>query len=574
MQYASLIMKRMKWLLIVGVVSSLSSFATTLPIDEAVLNFTQVMFEFDEKPGADTYILTLIPAKAAMMKKARYVNKSLACLVTEDIEFGKRYGWYYEAFKNGKPVFRSQVYHFSVAKHPLVGSNYRYNIITKETGKFSDGLVYIESLGVAINRSGQPVWYLPFDTGSAFKMPQYRNLEMTKEGTVTALQGEQAFEKNLYGELLWKAPDNGAVSGDGKEHYHHDFAKMDDGTYVVCSYKWDTTMHFYHDTVVTRVRYNSVIQYNPFGEVLWSWNEKEHVNKSEIFTIYKQPDAEVAGTHMNGFSYDKKTNSFLFSFRDNSSVLRVDKATGNVLYSLKGADGPIEFHSQHSPVVLEDGSVLIYNNNAGFNQDSGKITYPSILNVLVPTGNGVAKKIWEYECKMKQYPLGLIGKEGYASELPNKNLLVCIGGANKIFELSRAKQITWEMNCEELNQAGQWTGFNNYRAHFSSSLYPHYFTIQNVAGDTILTAGKPIHVKLNNDGTEADEFKIEVFSNNLLNNYSTVVKLKPQSSITKKILLAKKSAAKTKNDPDNFVVVSINSVSNPAAVKTITYIFK
>ncbi len=573
-----LVMKKKNLIALVFLLAPLFHFANNLPIDNAVLNYTQVMFEFDEKPGADTYILTILPAKAGMMRKTRYVNTSLACLVTEDLEFDKKYRWYYEAFKKGKPYFRSDIFHFSIAKNILVNNNnYRYHIIKKEAGHFQNNLVFIENLGVAVNRSGQPMWYLPIDTGAAYKAPQYRNLAMTKEGKLTLLQGEQAIEKNLEGVLTWKAPDDGSVSGDAKEFYHHDFTRLDDGTYLACSYKWDTTFHYYHDTIISRVRYNTVIQYDPSGQVLWHWNEKDHVNKEEIFSMYRQPDKEVAGTHMNGMSYDKNTNSFLFSFRDNSSILRIDKQTGKVLYALKGTGkDPIVFHSQHSPVVLSDGSVLIYNNNASFGQGTGgKIIYPTILNVTIPVKNGVAKKIWEYECRMQDYPNGLVGKEGYASELPNHNLLVCVGGANKIFEVTRSKKIVWEMNFEEfITKENRWIPFNNYRAHFTSSLYPSYFTIQNVSGQTDYVPNTPLQIKINNDGTENDEYKIELFSSGILTDYSAVLKIAAGKSTSKKIVLAKNPSIIRNNDAQNYVVVKVTAASNPEVLKTITYNLK
>ena len=37
-----------------------------------------------------------------------------------------------------------------------------------------------------------------------------------------------------------------------------------------------------------------------------------------------------------------------------------------------------------------------------------------------------------------------MSKEGYAKTLANGNILVCVGGLNRIFEVTRQQQIVWE----------------------------------------------------------------------------------------------------------------------------------
>lgn len=554
--------------------------AEIFPADGAVLNFTQVMFQFEEKAGADTYVLVLIPAKETFMKKTRYLTQSLACLVTEDLEFGKGYHWFYEAYKKNKLVFKSETFQFSIAKSDLVNSNkYRYTIVKQTPGTFQHNLLFIENLGVLVDRTGTPVWYLPFNTDTATKAPQYRNLDLTNDGTFTYVYGDECYEKTRFGDVVWKAPNDGAVSGDGREHYHHDFAKLDDGTYIACSYKFDTTAHFYFNTLISNVRYNTVIQYDASGKVLWSWNEKDHVNKAEIFSMYQQADKEIAGTHMNGFSFDKKTNSFLFSFRDNSSILRVDKLTGNTLYSLMGdrqqpGNDQLHFNSQHSPAVTKKGSVLIYNNNAG-KDTAGKTKFPIILEADIPEKNGTAKKLWEYECVMKDHPEGLVGKEGSAFELPNKNILVCTGGGNKIFEVTRGKKVVWEMNCEAYSsRENKWIPFTNYRSHYISSLYPHYFTIQNLNDTNEINLQQPLSLRISNDGTEEDVYQVEVFSSTMLNGYSVTIKLGAQTSLLKTIQLTKNKNGKPMQPGTNYVVVRVTPLSNPAMAQTINYTLK
>jgi hypothetical protein len=571
-------MKKRNFVLLLLLVCIKTVVAQRSPANNAILNFTQVMFRFDEIAGADSYILTISPTEAIAMKETKHAGALPACLVTEGLDFGNSYQWFYQVYKKGRIVFKSEIFTFLIKDNDLISKyKYRYTVTKKIPGQFTNNLLFIENLGVIIDRKGKPVWYLPYNTDTATKAPQYRNMEITKDGTFTFVSGDQCYEKNIFGETVWKAPDDGIVSGDAREHYHHDFKRLDDGTYIACSYKFDTTIHYLHDSLVTRVRYNTVIQYDAAGKVLWSWFEKDHVAKSEIFTMYPQADAEVAGTHMNGFDFDKKTNSFIFSFRDNSSILRIDKSTGNILYALMGdrlkqkTKEPILFNSQHSPSVTKKGTVLIYNNNAGRDADTLN-KYPVILDVDIPVKNGVAKTIWSYECKMNDHPEGVVGKEGSVFELPNKNLFICVGGANKIFEVTRDKKVVWEMNCEEFsNKENKWVPFTNYRSHYLSSLYPYYFTAQNIAEKNTLDLSKPIAVRIGNEGTENDEYAIEVFSSNVLNDYAATVKLSARTSVVKTIRLTKNKTGRSFHPGENYVVVRITPLSDPALKKEIIF---
>lgn len=86
--------------------------ANISPRNGAVLNFNQVMFEYDETPGADQYIISIRPAGDGNVITVK--NSSLAFIQYSGLQFGKQYEWSYEAFKNNKPVFESAVFSFSI----------------------------------------------------------------------------------------------------------------------------------------------------------------------------------------------------------------------------------------------------------------------------------------------------------------------------------------------------------------------------------------------------------------------------------------------------------------------------
>jgi Arylsulfotransferase (ASST) len=566
-----MVLKR-RFLLLLLLIKGNWLLAAVQPADNATLNYTQVMFEFDEQEGADTYQLCVY--RPGDIGKRRIAIHSLAYLVKDGLTFGESYQWYYTAFRNGKAIFKSNIFSFSIAADFLVDdSKFRYNILLKKTGAYQDNLIFIDYLGVAVDRSGRPVWYMPYDSSAYLKAPEYRNLQMTPGGSFTFLKGDQCYEKDRTGTTLWGAPNDGAVSGGAAEQYHHDFEKRPDGSYMACSYQYVNMPCFFDTSLACRVRYNTVIQYKE-GIAAWQWNEKDYVSKEALFRLSGPGVTDIAGTHMNGFSFNDKNNTAVFSFRNNNTLFWINRQNGEVLYRLAGDDtlsGGIRFAGQHSPVLLENGDLLLYNNNAA----AGKSLlpqFPKILLLGAPAGNKPAVKKWEYECKMNEHPEGWAGKEGYAGKLPNGNVLVCIGGGNKFFEVTRSKKIVWEMNCTMFSDEKKgWIPFSNYRSHFASSLYPYYYTVEKYIKTFTVKAGIVLRIKINNDGTEADTYRVEMFSGDIYKRFQTSLTCKPGSGGKVDIPLVKNKKTVLPANENNFVVIRISSVNNPAAVKNIDY---
>lgn len=503
------------------------SFANIRPANGAMLNYTQVMFEFNEVPGSDLYVLTVTSSVTGT--SLEFQSRTLAILVKEGFRFGDNYHWHYKALKKGASLFTSQEYFFSIkASFQTDGYYYRHELTKAEKGKYQDGIIFLDYMGMAINRRGEPVWFMPVlvDSLESLKM---RNFKLSPAGTITYLDNSNCFERDLNSNIIWRGPNNGQLSGDATEYYHHDFEKMDDGTFVVAGYKYLHQPNYFDSSVLSRVRYNTVLQYDNTGKLIWFWDESKHVDKKTIFSGVDPKSIEVEGTHLNGFAYDKSDLSFILSFRNNSSILKIDKKTGNIVYDLAKSiettkKGSKLFSLQHSPVILTDGRLMIYNNNV-MNNPNG-ISYPTVQIYTQPKGKLASKKVWEYECASDRFPKGIRGKEGHAAQLPNKNILVCMGGANFIFEISPDKKKIWECFFEKFDAASsEWRPLQNYRCSFSTSLFPRYFTIQDAhIFMNKVTKTRTASVKINNNGTDDDTYVVELRSGGNLSNKKITIK--------------------------------------------------
>jgi hypothetical protein len=300
-----------------------------------------------------------------------------------------------------------------------------------------------------------------------------------------------------------------------------------------------------------------LIQYDASGRVLWYWNERDHVSKEVIFQGYTGDATVVEGTHLNGFDYDTAEDAIVMSFRNNSSIIKIDKKTGNIIYSLAdyGAQSGKQidpwFARQHGPFILPGHRLLVYNNNV-MDTINGA-TYPKILIVKEPYNGEEASIEWQYECRSDQYPKGIIGKEGYAAPLPNDDILVCMGAANFAFEVTPAKEIVWQSRFEKFDAIKKgWTGFSNYRCNYASSLYPKYFTAQYVNNKK--------SIKINNEGTDSDSYVVELLlADGKTKIFTDSIAIQARSSAL--IKLPTKTAL-ARNDQKNNLVLLVSSVTN------------
>ena len=489
--------------------------ANISPRNGAVLNFNQVMFEYDETPGADQYIISIRPAGDGNVITVK--NSSLAFIQYSGLQFGKKYDWSYKAFKNNKPVFKSAVFSFSIgASFQADPAFFRSVVDISEKDGHRDGIIFLDYMGMAINRKGEPVWYMPIPKDSLDNL-KMRNIKMTAAGTITCLDNTDCFEKDISGNITWKAPNDGRVSGDKQEYYHHDFFKMKDGSYITSGYRFVNEPNFYNNNVTAKVRYNTLIQYNNNKEILWCWDESKHADKRSLYGDNGGEATEVAGTHLNGVAYYEPDDAFILSFRDNSSILKVSHKTGEVLYNLgdsllKTTPGELPFVNQHGPSLLRNGAIVVYNNNLNKSGEISKASYPIVRVFSQPRPGKQSEKIWEYECVSGKYPDGIFGKEGYASQLPyNDNLLVCMGGANYLFEVTPEKKLVWQCSLQQFNKiTSQWNDINNYRCSYAASLYPCYFTLQQASFYQSKDNAPAVTLRINNEGTGDNSFITEV----------------------------------------------------------------
>ncbi len=105
------------------------------------------------------------------------------------------------------------------------------------------------------------------------------------------------------------------------------------------------------------------------GRVLFEWRSNEHVGVDESYMPQVAPAGNVDYFHLNSIDVDTDGN-LLLSARNTSTIYKVDRKSGDVLWRLGGmksdfaVDAAASFAYQHDVRRRPDGTITIFDNNA------------------------------------------------------------------------------------------------------------------------------------------------------------------------------------------------------------------
>ncbi|ASS49798.1 MAG: hypothetical protein A3D31_09475 [Candidatus Fluviicola riflensis] len=490
-----------------------ATFAQFSPANNAHLNYSSVCFEFPWVDKVVNYELILTEKSSGI--KTVFVTKANKQIVDELI-FGESYSWKIVGKDSRKKEIYSSVEHvFSIAEHFKTGKKYvRFKEVTNNSLTRGNELLILDYSGLVINRNEEIVWYLP-DLPMITANSGLRDLKLTDDGTFLVIIDSNAYELDLTGRVLWKAPNDGSVSRQGKEDYHHDIQKLPSGNYMVLgNEKQRRVLAGEKDT--SRYEIGTIIEYDPSGKVVWEWHAKDFFTDDLLKLRRKEDGRFNLATHLNAFNVSG--NAVYAGFRDANWVLKIDKETKKVTEIYGGHDSGLPnhygkelFRFQHDATVLNNGSMAVIDNDS--------IKDPAVVSSLVvfslgqnnvPKGQEIFRFKFDYDslCNGKSLKLGNV------EELSNGNYLVNMGAIHRVFEVTPKGEITWDIFVEKLDTFKRvWRFYPQYRVAVTSSLYPNEFTAKwtpkKAKGDQLTGA-----LSLFNVGSEKNHYIVSVQQEN------------------------------------------------------------
>ncbi len=497
------------------------------PAEDRTLNYRIVHFAIkDESPKATVQKMEIAEGRfynndsfaAHIVVSGTYDKNNTIFTVPA---FGKQYTWRIQG--TGRKSASAPLHHFSTGTCPWIDSNFARFRVSISTAQFKDAYVVLDGTGVIYDMRGEPIWYLPNIDSGAYETREIRDLKPTPQGTLTLLLNNnkpgtantKAIEVNYDGEVLWTAPDNGTISGEKTEHYHHEFCRLQNGNYMVLGdeyRRWqlpvqDSNLLTAVAAKVSRddnnllsqlLEFGNIIEYDKTGKVVWSWRSEEYARQSDLyvrrtpeglFNIGKTsaPKPNINDMHANAFYFDEKSGVIYVSFRNINRVVKLAYPSGKVLNTFgEGfASGALEtgntlFCCQHSCRISADGNLYLYNNGCS----AGAMDKIEILKED-DKENLHLKKVWEYQCISNSKEASASGRAvslkamsspgipaqrtaSRAFSAPAKQVELTSGGGvaelsngaifvsmcipyNDLFIVSREKEIFWRGYAEKYN---------------------------------------------------------------------------------------------------------------------------
>jgi hypothetical protein len=173
-----------------------------------------------------------------------------------------------------------------------------------------------------------------------------------------------------------------------------------------------------------------IVEVDAQGKTVWEWRAHEHLDfETDVIT---ETDLRHEWSHGNTV-VPLPGGDVIASFRNISTVARIDRATGGFVWKL----GHDLLAQQHDPSLLENGNVLVFNNGAR------RVRNPLVFSTVDEIEPAGGKVVWQYRDASAQLSFFSSYISG-AQRLPNGNTLVTEGLTGRLFEVTAAGEIVWE----------------------------------------------------------------------------------------------------------------------------------
>ena len=241
--------------------------------------------------------------------------------------------------------------------------------------------------------------------------------------------GGAAIEVDWNGNVLWEVR---------RPDHHHDGRLLRNGNIILLC------MRELPEDIAKRVRggrpgtevdgkhiwADFLVEATTAGKVVWEWRSWEHLDP-EKDVITEVQGVREEWTHGNTV-FEEPDGNLLVSFREISTVVRIDRTTGKIIWKL----GAPPLSGQHAPYRLPNGNILIFDNGAHRLDDS--FPFSRVIEVN-PETNEIA---WRYQ-EAQEYNF-FSPRISNAQRLPNGNTLINEGSFGRFFEVTRDGEVVWE----------------------------------------------------------------------------------------------------------------------------------
>ncbi len=187
-------------------------------------------------------------------------------------------------------------------------------------------------------------------------------------------------------------------------------------------------------SLIANGRYDAVVlgaiiqEFDRYGRKTFEWKSLDHISPLEATPDIDLRNKRIDYIHVNSIAEDADRN-FLVSCRNLDQVIKINRATGSIMWRLGGTaasrsdfsivnDDNSGFHGfshQHTPIRARNGDLVLFDNG-----NLRPVPFSRAVAYRLDEESKTATKTWEYTSPEMQISTAM----GSIQELPNGNLLI------------------------------------------------------------------------------------------------------------------------------------------------------
>jgi uncharacterized protein (UPF0248 family) len=293
-----------------------------------------------------------------------------------------------------------------------------------------DGTVYLVDLNGKIVHA----WRMPFPPGAYGYLTERGTLFYNGKIPNNTFIGKAPFGGGVVLEADWK----GRILWEVRNaNHHHDGRLLKNGNVLLlCAAELPMEIAGRvkggrpGTEVNGKVWADYLLEVTTEGRTVWEWRTWDHLDPAE-YPIPLIQNERSEWTHGNAIA-ELLDGNLLISFRNISTVVKIDRSSGAVVWKL----GAPPLSGQHAPVPLPNGNILIFDN--GPTRLDQTFPFSRVIEVN-PATNEI---VWEYQDGSRQNFYS--DRISNAQRLPNGNTLINEGMFGRFFEVTSEGEVVWE----------------------------------------------------------------------------------------------------------------------------------
>ncbi len=212
----------------------------------------------------------------------------------------------------------------------------------------------------------------------------------------------------------------------------HDFVELPDGTIAAIVVE-------YRDYEGADLRGDSIVEVAPDGTQTTVWSAWDCYDP-DVTGV----DPEYGWTFANAMDYDPDEDAYYLSLRNFSSIVKIDRTSGECLWALGGTVGTVSITADSDIFLHEhqfefrDGAVLVFDN------DGASGTTSRVLEYSFDEQAGTAEQIWSYTPDPSIYSWVL----GDVARMENGDTFVTWSVKGQVERVSQDLQVGWQLNTD------------------------------------------------------------------------------------------------------------------------------